>query len=214
MKKKRGQGILAKLLVFAMLLQTAMPLNVQAASEDGAGTGAVNAESEAEQGQTEQDGATERDGAAEEELQEEAQGEEENEGEDPSGEEGSEEESQDEEESTGDEESQDGEEESGSEEEKEDEEEPSRKPTGTAGSYDISGDEFVIEHVATGNLVKTYATEGMALTVDGESGEEGTVFAQAVFGKCDNNVLGDPALPVATFVSKDYQMGIARKMCS
>ena len=207
--KKRGQGILAKLLVFAMLLQTAMPLNVQAASEDGAGTVAVNAESEAEKGQTEQDGATERDGAAEEELQEEAQGEEENEGEDLPGEEGSEEESQDEEESTGDEESQDGEEESGSEEEKEDEEEPSRKPTGTAGSYDISGDEFVIEHVATGKLVKTYATEGMALTVDGESGEEGTVFAQAVFGKCDNNVLGDPALPVATFVSKDYQMGIA-----
>ena len=70
-------------------------------------------------------------------------------------------------------------------------------------------DEFTIEHVATGKLVKTYKADGTALTVDGAAGDAGTVFARAVFGICDNNTLSNPALMVASLVSKDYNKGIA-----
>lgn len=67
--------------------------------------------------------------------------------------------------------------------------------------------EFTIQHVATGKLVKAYAAAGTALTVDGAEGDEGTVFSGLAFGTCDNNNMGT-VIPTVSLISKDYNKGV------
>lgn len=68
---------------------------------------------------------------------------------------------------------------------------------------------FTIKHVATDKLVKSYETDNVALTVDGEEGDLATIFSTAVFGINDNNSMGNSKLQVVSLVSKEYNKGIA-----
>ncbi|MBS5934682.1 MAG: Ig-like domain-containing protein [Clostridiales bacterium] len=81
---------------------------------------------------------------------------------------------------------------------------------GVALRADVGTDEgFTIKHVATDKLVKSYETDNVALTVDGEEGDFATIFSKAVFGINDNNSMGNSKLPVVSLVSKEYNKGIA-----
>lgn len=62
---------------------------------------------------------------------------------------------------------------------------------------------YTIEHVASGNYVKTYPDENTPLTVDGTVGEDDTVFKTVIFGINNSSVIGE-GIPVVTFISKKY----------
>lgn len=64
-----------------------------------------------------------------------------------------------------------------------------------------------IQSKSNGKYVKTYKSNGTALTVNGQKGDEGTVFSKVVFGTNSTTASGEEYV-TASFVSKDYENGI------
>ena len=64
-----------------------------------------------------------------------------------------------------------------------------------------------IQSKSNGKYVKTYKSKGTALTVNGQKGDEGTVFSKVVFGTNSTTASGEEYV-TASFVSKDYENGI------
>lgn len=67
--------------------------------------------------------------------------------------------------------------------------------------------EITIEQESTGKLLKTYEETDKPLTVDGQTGDEGTVFNEVKFDTNGSTASGEKAA-VVSFISKDYRKGI------
>lgn len=66
---------------------------------------------------------------------------------------------------------------------------------------------ITIEQETTGKLLRTYAETDKVLTVDGQQGDEGTVFKAVKFDMNNSTASGDKAA-VVSFISNDYNKGI------
>ena len=66
---------------------------------------------------------------------------------------------------------------------------------------------ITIEQKTTGKLLRTYDEKDKVLTVDGQPGDEGTVFKDVKFDMNNSTASGDKAA-VVSFISKDYNKGI------
>lgn len=72
---------------------------------------------------------------------------------------------------------------------------------------DMFDNSISIQSKSNGKYVKTYKSNGTALTVNGQKGDEGTVFSKVVFGTNSTTASGEEYV-TASFVSKDYENGI------